>query len=111
MLSTVFFGFACLGLIGAVTTVARDHTYLAFIVTLVSFGVGLAALMQLWKRESSGFFAFAKQAKRDYGYQPPQYGYGQPPQYGGPPQYGQPPQFGQPPQDDPPGYGQPPADQ
>jgi hypothetical protein len=83
VLSTVFFCFACLGLIGAVDTVTRDHTYLAFIVTLVSFGVGLGAITQLWQRESSEFFAFAKQAKRDYGYQPPPSGSGQPPS-GGP---------------------------
>ena len=90
VLSSVFFGFACLGLIGDIVSVATSHAFLAFIVSLVSWGVGLAALLQLWKRESSDFFAYAKQAKQGY----------QPPQYGQSPQYGQPPQFGQSPPSD-----------
>jgi len=91
VLSTVFFGFSCLGLIGDIASAASDHTYLAFIFGLVMWGVGLAALIYLWRRESTDFFAMSKQAKlaraygaaADYqGYQPPQYGhpgYGQPP--------------------------------
>ena len=112
VLSTVFFGFSCLALIGDFTALARDHTYLAFVLSLVVWGVGLAAFIYLWKRESSDFFAISKQAKlaRAYGaasgyqgYQPPQYGhpgYGQPPQYGQPPAPGQPPQSGQVPPSD-----------
>ena len=132
VLSTIFFGFQCLGLLASF----GYHSGIAVILTFVEWGIGLAALILLWKRESSEFFASAKQAKLaraygpavgyqgyqppQYGYQPPQYGqqppqYGQPPQsggpgYGQPPQYGQPPPpYGQPPQDDPPGYGPPPS--
>jgi hypothetical protein len=110
VLSSVFFGFMCLQFIGGIASLAGSgDTALAFITTLVEWGVGLAALIQLWQRESGDFFAFAKQAKlaRAYGaaypgYPPP--GYGQPSQYGQPgygqPGYGQPPQYGQAPQDD-----------
>jgi hypothetical protein len=95
VLSTVFFGFACLQLIGGIAGAAGpDHTVLAFVFLLAEWAVGLTALIAVWKRESSDFFAFAKQARlaRAYGtaypgYQPP--GYGPPPQYG-PPQYGPP---------------------
>jgi hypothetical protein len=97
VLSTVFFGFSCLGLIGSLVSLASSHTYLAFIFAVASWVIGLVALIQLWKRESTEFFASAKQAKlaRAYGnaggyqgYQPPQYGQ---PGYGPPPQYGQAP--------------------
>ena len=83
VLSTVFFGFSCLGLIGNLVTLAKSHPYLAFTFNLITWGVGLAALIYLWKRESTDFFAYAKQAKlaRAYGavagyqgYQPPPYG-------------------------------------
>ena len=122
VLSTVFFGISCLALIGALVSLANAHTYLAFIVALITWGVGLTALIHLWKRESTDFFAYSNQAKlaRAYGaaagYQPPQYGqpgygqpgYGQPPQYGQPTQPGQPPQYGQPTQPgQPPQSGQP----
>ena len=42
---------------------------MAFVLTLVEWGVGLAALIYLWKRESSEFFGLAKQARlaRAYG--------------------------------------------
>jgi hypothetical protein len=115
VLSSVFFGFLCLGLIGSMVSVARSHTVVAFLVTLVYWGVGLTALIYLWKRESSDFFAYAKQAKSGGypGYQPPQYGvpgYGQPPQYGQP-GYGQPPPYGQSGYGQPPQYGQAPPDQ
>jgi hypothetical protein len=100
VLSSVFFGFMCLQFIGGIFT---THAVLAFIVTLVEWGVGLAAVIQLWQRESSEFFAFAKHAKLAgaYGaaysrYQHP--GYGQPPHYGqGQPGYEQ-PDYDQPPQ-------------
>jgi hypothetical protein len=111
VLSSVFFGFMCLLFIGGIVSLASyDNTALSFIATVVEWGVGLAAFLLLWQRESSGFFTFAKQAKLSGaygaaypGYQPP--GYGQPPQYGQPgPGYGQPsygqPSYGQP------GYGQ-----
>jgi hypothetical protein len=107
VLSSVFFGFACLQLIGALSSLADSaHPVLAFILTLVEWGVGLAALIQLWKRPSTEFFLSTKRARLAFGaafsgYQPA--GYGQPPQYGQPTGYGQPPQYGQPLQ-----YGQPP---
>jgi hypothetical protein len=130
VLSTIFFAMQCLGLLASF----GYHSGIAVILTLVEWGIGLAALILLWRPESSEFFASSKQARLarvygaavgyqgnqppQYGYQPPQYGQqpppsGQPPQYGGPsygqPGYGQqPPPYGQPPQDDPPGYGQPP---
>jgi hypothetical protein len=100
VLSSVFFGFACLQLIGGMTSLATSGTILAFIVILAGWGVGLAALIQLWQRESSEFFAFAKRAKLAGAYGAAYSGY-QPPGYGQPPQYGQ-PGYGQP------GYGQPP---
>jgi len=143
VLSTVFFGLFCLELLHDITFAARAHAASNFIAVLIDFifvliewGVGLTALVQLWQRDSSNFFAFANQAElaRAYGghqgYQPPQdgqpgygqQGYGQPPQYGqgygqpgyGQPGYGQPPQPGQPtqpgqpPQSGEPGSGQPP---
>lgn len=93
VLSTVFFGVECLAFLGSLISLVSSGTVLAFIVFLVEWGVGLAALIQLWKRESSGFFAFTKAAGA-YG---PAYPGSQPPGYGQPPQYGQPGQ-GQPPQ-------------
>jgi hypothetical protein len=57
-------------------------------VILVEWGVGLAALIQLWQRESSEFFAFAKRARLASAYGAAYYGY-QPLGYGQP-QYGQP---------------------
>jgi len=131
VLSAVLFSFLCLELLGDLTSLPKAHTYLTVIVALLQWGVGLTALVQLWQRDSSNFFAYADQAKlaRAYGghqgYQPPRYGqpgygqqgYGQPPQYGqgyGQPGYGQPPepgqptQPGQPLQSGEPGSGQPP---
>jgi hypothetical protein len=109
VLSTVFFGIFCLGFIIDIAALAVAHTYIAFIFQLASFGVAITALIYLWKRESSDFFAYSKQmnAVGYSGYPPPQYGYQQP-QYGQPQQYGQPPQYGQPQQYGQPGYGQPP---
>ncbi len=122
VLSTVFFGFMCVGLLGGLIGLAGGAV-LAFVFTLAEWGVGLAAVIYLWKRESSEFFEFAKQAKLAgayggayAGYQP----YGQQPQYGQPgygyqpygyqPQYGQ-PGYGQQPQYGQPGYGQQPYGQ
>jgi hypothetical protein len=63
-MSSVFFGLVCLQFIGGIASLAGSgDTALAFIVILVEWGVGLAALIQLWQRESSEFFAFAKHAK------------------------------------------------
>jgi hypothetical protein len=102
VLSTVFFGLLCVQLVVslsvAVVAGKGAPAVAVFIVVLAEWGVGLNALIQLWRRESSEFFAFAKRAELAavygpaYGYQPP--GYGQAPQYGQP-QYGQ-PQYGQP---------------
>ncbi len=112
VLSSVFFGFACLQLIGALSALSGSaHPVLAFILTLIEWGVGLAALIQLWKRQSTEFFLSTKSARLAFGaaysgYQPA--GYGQPPQYGQPTGYGQSPQYGQSLQYGQPGYGQPP---
>lgn len=120
ILSTVFFGLTCLqflivllvGSVGARITVS------------VYFIVGLVALIMLYRRESSDFFAAAKLARDTYaaggypsyslqqypsGYSQP--GYGQPgyqPQPGyGQPGYSQPqPGYGQPGYQPQPGYGQ-----
>ena len=84
VLSCVFFGFGCLQLIVGLISLANSGAVLDFITLLIQWGVGLAAIIQLWKRESSGFFAFAKAAGA-YG---PAYPGSQPPGYGQPPQYG-----------------------
>lgn len=93
ILSTVFYGLLCLQLIIGLVLFAiskgAGHPAVV-IILLVQWGVGLAALIQLWRRESSDFFAFAKRAQLaaaaaayyGYGYQP--FGYGQAPQYGHP---------------------------
>ncbi len=109
MLSSVFFGFQCLGLLGAIASLfVSGASVPGLVLTLVQWGIGLAALILLWQPESSQFFASAQQLKLAgrYGAAPPGYpapGYGYPaPGYGQPPQFGQPPQYGQP------GSGQPP---
>jgi hypothetical protein len=97
VLSSVFFGFMCLffigGIVGLSTGAVAD-----FIVLLVQWGIALAALVYLWKRESGQFFALAKQAKLAARYGAPPVGY-QPPGYGQPgygqPGYGQAPPYGQ----------------
>jgi hypothetical protein len=64
VLSSVFFGIFCLGLLLAVVAAAsHGDAVLAFLVTLAGWGVGLAALIQLWRPESTQFFAAARQAK------------------------------------------------
>ena len=93
ILSTVFYGLLCVQpIIGlALFAISKGAGHPAVvIILLVQWGVGLAALIQLWRRESSDFFAFAKRAQLaaaaaayyGYGYQPS--GYGQAPQYGHP---------------------------
>jgi hypothetical protein len=90
VLSTVFYGLLCvqfiIGLAFFAVSKGTGHPAVLVII-LVQWGVGLAALLQLWRRESSDFFAFVKRAQlaaaygaAAYGYQP--FGYGQPPQYG-----------------------------
>jgi hypothetical protein len=111
VLSTVFFGLLCVQFFVSLAVLAigkNSGGSAVFIVVLLEWGVGLAALIQLWQRESSEFFTFAKRARlagaygaAHYGYQPS--GYSQAPQYGQP-QYGQ-PQYGQP------QYGQPQYDE
>jgi hypothetical protein len=89
VLSSVFFGFACLQLIGGISSLrGSGDTVPAFIALLIEWGVGLAVIIQLWQRESGEFFAFAKQAK-------PAGAHGHPPRHGQsgyePPDYRQPP--------------------
>jgi hypothetical protein len=61
VLSSVFFGFASLQLIGAVEAAARPGgPVAALVVFLAEWAVGLAAVTQLWHRESSRFFALAR---------------------------------------------------
>jgi hypothetical protein len=104
VLSTVFFGFMCLGLLSALGAAAsHGNAVPALLVTLTGWGTGLAALVHLWLPESSQFFTAARQAKlaarfpsapypgaaypgfQAPGY-PPSAQYGQPPQDGGPQQ-------------------------
>ena len=97
VLSTVFFGLLCMQFFVSLAVLAIGKNTGApavFIVILIEWGVGLAALIQLWQRESSEFFTFAKRAQlvgaygaAYYGYQP--FGDSQAPQYGQS-QYGQP---------------------
>jgi hypothetical protein len=76
VLSTVFFGFMCLQLIPWLipadhSFVGPDHPVFALLTTLLEWGIGLAAVILLWQRESSLFFQLAKQARRarkHYGY-------------------------------------------
>jgi len=64
VLSCVFFGLLSLTLIGSVVSLAgRDGSVGNFIVTLVEWGVGLAAIVELWRPESSGFFSSAQHAR------------------------------------------------
>ncbi len=61
VLSSVFFGFMCLGLLSAVFAASsHGNAVFAFLVTLIEWGVGLAALIKLWRPESSQFFAAAR---------------------------------------------------
>lgn len=102
VLSTVFFGFMCLGLLAAAAGAASHGDAVpALLVTLLEWGAGLAALVQLWRPQSSQFFTAARQARlaarlpaAPYpgaaypgfpapGYPPPA-PYGPPPQDGGP---------------------------
>lgn len=106
-LSTVFFALACLDLVGGLFNLVGAHSATTangttitlstgFIMTdvitsLVQVGIGLAAIILLYQRDSSQFFEFAKQAAAYGGAYPPYPPY-PPPGYGQPAQYGQPPQ-------------------
>jgi hypothetical protein len=64
VLSSVFFGFASLQLIGAIEAAARPGSSVAaLVVFLAEWAVGLAAVTQLWHRESSQFFTLARQPR------------------------------------------------
>jgi hypothetical protein len=93
VLSAVFFGFLCVQFIVSLAVFASGKgttgAAAVFIIVLVEWVVGLAALVQLWQRESSEFFAFAKRAQLAGAYGAGYYGY-QPPGYSQAPQYGQP---------------------
>jgi tetratricopeptide (TPR) repeat protein len=60
VLSSVFFGAAISGLLGSV---ADRRWTPALLVFLIECGVGLAAVILLWRPESSQFFAAARQPK------------------------------------------------
>jgi hypothetical protein len=117
VLSCVFFGFMCLSLLSALTSVSLGTALLDFLLVVAEWVVGLAALSQLWRPESSQFFAAARQARLASQFSPPYpgapyagpQGPGYPPTapYGQPAPYGQSPQYGQPPADD--GAPQPPS--
>jgi hypothetical protein len=68
ILSTVFFGIWCLGLIVNLAVVALGSARFASVVVaiaVVALGiVGLSALILLWQRESSDYFAATSQAKQ-----------------------------------------------
>ncbi|HTU75927.1 MAG TPA: hypothetical protein VMG38_20615 [Trebonia sp.] len=129
VLSSVFFGLLCLQFAGGAVTLARSALpVLDFLILALVWAVGLAATIHLWRRESSEFFASARQVRQlgqpgprmqatptaghagatGHGgahssrYQPPESGATypgyEPPGSGRPPQYGHPPQYGLPPQ-------------
>lgn len=110
VLSTVFFGLMCVEAIGGLFEITTAPA--PAIIVLADWAVGLAALILVWRPESSRYYESLKRppayAPFPPGYGPPPPGYGQPgyaqPGYGQPgsaqPGYGQ-PGYGQP------GYGQP----
>jgi hypothetical protein len=102
VLSSVFFGLISLGLLGAIAGAAtHSESVPALLLTLIEWGAGLAALILLWRPESSQFFAAARQAKLTTASFPPHPGAahpagGQGQGYRLSPQHGQPPEPGQP---------------
>ena len=54
IVSTVFFAIATLGLIGSF---AQANTIASRIITIVGWAIGLAALVFLWQRQSSDYYA------------------------------------------------------
>ena len=108
VLSTVFFGIFCLGLL--LTFLGAQPV--SVIVNLLVWAVGLSVVILMYKPECSQYFAAVKQAKLGLygpGYAPyqPVAGYGQPAGHGQPSPYAQ-PQYGQPQQEAP--APQPPQD-
>lgn len=101
VLSSVFFGLMSLGLVGAIAGAAsHGESVPALLVTLIEWGAGLAALILLWRPESSQFFAAARQAKLTTASFPPHPGAAHPAGGHGQgyplsPQHGQPPEPGQ----------------
>src|SRR5260370_41638989 len=90
--------------IGVLTSFAQTNTVPSRIIGIVEWATGLAAVVFLWQRQSSNYYAAIK---GQTGY--PQVPYGQSPpgqQQYGPPQYGHPPDrqppTGQPPRGPPP---------
>jgi hypothetical protein len=56
--STVFFGLDTLGLLASFS---QAETLLSRLVSLVVWLIGLGAIVMLWRKESSGYFAAARQ--------------------------------------------------
>jgi hypothetical protein len=101
VLSTIFFAIATLGVL---VSFFQAATAVGRILGIIQWAVGLAAIVLIWRRQSSDYYTATKQPA---GYAPAMYGqpgpYGQPGQAYGQP-YGQPgQQYGQPGQP----YGQP----
>jgi hypothetical protein len=68
VLSTIFFGFASVGLIGTIASPGGPgYSVPAFIALLAEWGVGLVVIIQLWRPESSEFFTWAKGQRGDVG--------------------------------------------
>ena len=103
VLSTVFFGLFCVYFLGALIEVIVAPWYIVpGLLVIAGWGVGLAALILLWGRESSQFVE-AVRLKRAGAFLPPAFGYpalgyGQPGQsYGHPVQDGTTPRAAPPP--------------
>src|SRR6266536_2686185 len=90
IVSTVFFGLASIGLLIGFTQAA---TVVSRIISIVSWAIGLAAVVFLWQRQSSDYYDARKQAV----YAPLPYGQPGPPagQYRPPQPYGQGERYGQ----------------
>jgi hypothetical protein len=71
VLSTIFFGFLSLELIPAVLV---GSSSMAGIADITEWLVGLVAIVLLYRRESSQFFAMARYARATRQYPPPGYG-------------------------------------
>jgi hypothetical protein len=93
VLSTVFFSFTTLVMLGLVTVTVVSHAYgspgAALYFSVAEWGAGLAAIILLWARDASDYFNAARLVRAMKAYPPlPPPGYG-PPGYG-PPGYGPP---------------------
>lgn len=89
VLSTVFFGFLCVGTLSSVVNVTGAAIG-SLLLGLVNFAVGLIVIVMLWRRESTSYYQAVKMQAFGgyppvpggyYGYGTPQstYGYGYPP--------------------------------